>query len=472
MSFVPEQILQKTAYGELTVANKDPEIQVSSQYDTSDLVREVEVSGGTTGIADGEFFANSGTDAAGIAAIFTDDQIIAKPGQGSEIVQTARFEPGLVDSRQTVGPATASDAMQFGFENAVFGLFYLHSGRVQIEELTITTPAAGNEATTITINGTGFTVNITAGTVQHNAAEIADSLNAQEPLYNFTQNDDQVVARSVFAAPESGAFSFSSPGAAVAAWSQVSDGVAATRVFIAQADWNKDKFNILNPMNINTYKWVHNGDIEYYILDGPTNEFILVHRIAHMNASTAPMFSTASFRLSWVSSNQGNTTARTIRGTMAAAFNQGLRQQIVGTESAFNTVVSVGTTQTNILTIRCREVFGSKVNLGRILPVGITAATDSTKGGIVQVIKNATFADELNFQYQNKDGSIAEIDTTETEVLSGEVLSSFAIFTSISLGASIFKNTLLPGDTITLAMNVTATPDSDMTASAIWEEDL
>jgi len=476
MSFVPEQTLQQTAFGELTTALKDPEIQVSAQYDTSDLVREVTVAGGTTGITGGEFFANSGTDPAGIAAIFTDNQIISKPGQGVEILMGARFDAGAVDSRQSAGASTASDGISFGFESEEFGVFFIHDGRVQVEELTVTNPTGGGgENATVTVNGTGYTVPLTSGTVQHNAAEIADSLNSQVALYNFSQNNDQVVCRSIFAAPESGAFSFTGSTAA-ASWSQVSDGVSSIEEFFPQTKWNGDQVLtgdfILDPTMINTYKIVHNGDISYYVLNGATEEFILVHRVVHANTEQTPMFSTSSFRLAWTSTNRGGTSEMTARGTFAAAFNQGVRTQTIGTESAFNTESSVGSTPTSILNIRCREVFGTKVNLGRMLPIGITAATDGNKGAIVQVIKNATFADDLNFQYQNKEGSIAEIDKTATDVTGGDVLTSLAIIGSISLGAAIFKNILLPGDTVSLVMNVPSGAGADMNASIIWEEDL
>jgi len=472
MSFVPPQTLQTTAFGETQVASRDPEIQISAQYDTSTLVREVSLSGGSTGLTGGEFFASSGTNAAGLAAIFSDNVIISKPGQGVEIIIAARFDTPAADNRQTTGASTASDGILFGYLGTDFGVFYIHDGRVQVEELTITTPAGGAESTTITINGTGFTVPITSGTVQHNAAEISASLNSQVPSYNFTQNDDQVVARSIFAAPETGAFSFSSPGAAVAAWSQVSDGVTSTEVFTAQSAWSEDTFPSLDRENINTYKIVHNGDISYSILDGTTGEFVLVHREVHTNTAQTPMFSTSSFRLVWASTNSGSTTDMVVRGTFCSAFAQGRRVQTIGTESAFNTELSVGTTPTNILTIRCREVFGTKVNLGRVLPVGVSAATDGNKGAIVQVVKNAVFTGEMDFQYQDKEGSITELDKTALVLVSGEVLASLVITTSVSLGVAFFNNILLPGDTASIVMNVPSGASADMNASAIWEEDL
>lgn len=482
MSIVPEQILQQSAFGELIASARDPEIQISAQYDTSVLVREVAASGGSTEITGGEFTASSGTNVAGFAAIFSDNLIISKPGQGAEIIVGARFEAGIAGNRQAAGAATASDGITFGFEGTEFGVFYTHDGRVQVEELTITTPAGGAETAVIGINGTDFNVPITSGTVQHNAAEIADSLNTQNPGYNFTQNNDQVVARSIFAAPEVAAFTFNSPGAAVAAWDQVSDGVTATDDFFSQAGegentWNGEKLLegdfILDPTMSNTYKIVHNGDISFYILNGETEEFVLVHRVVHTNTEQTPMFSTASFRLVWSSTSSGSTTDVTCRGTFCAAFNQGRKVQTVGTQSSFNTETSVSTTPTSILTLRCREVFGTKVNLGRMLPSGITASTDGSKGAVVQIIKNVdTFGTELNFSYQSKSGSIAEIDTTSTTITGGEILASLVIITSISLGVAIFKNTLLPGDTVTIVMNVPSGGPADMNVSVIWEEDL
>ena len=238
MSFF-EQDLLKTAFDELQVAQRDPEIQISAEYNTTSEIRTI-VSGGTAVVEGGQFTVTSGTGSAGLAAIFTDRQIISRPGQGSEVIFTARFDAGIADSRQVAGPSSASDSMFFGYEGVEFGTFFQHGGKVIIEELTITTAAGGSESTTITIDGTGFTVLLTAGTEAHNAFEIAESLNSQVPLYNFTQNGDTVVARAIFAAPESGAFSFSSPGSAVATWSQVADGVIRANEFIAQSAWSED----------------------------------------------------------------------------------------------------------------------------------------------------------------------------------------------------------------------------------------
>ena len=152
----------------------------------------------------------------------------------------------------------------------------------------------------------------------------ADSLASQVPLYNFTQNEDTVVCRSILATPETGVFAFTS-STAIATFSQISDGVIPTREFTAQADWNGDATLSpeIDPTLLNRYKVVYNGSIDYYVEDSESGSFKLVHRRVHTNITTTPMFSVSTFRLVWSVTNFGNTTDLTLAGTEASAFNQG-----------------------------------------------------------------------------------------------------------------------------------------------------
>lgn len=464
------QELQTTAFSELAVAQRDPEFQISAQYNSLSDVRVIETGGATATAAGGKFVASSGTGANDIAAIFTDKQIISRPGQGSEVIFTAIFDTPVTDNLQQAGPATAMDALFFGYTGTDFGVSYEHNGLVLIEELTITTPAGGAESTTITIDGTGYTVPITAGTVEHNAFEIAASLETQVALFNFTQNGGTVVARSIFPFAATGAFAFSSPGVAIASWVQISDGRPRTVEFIAQADWNGDDLSqTLDPQKLNRYKIVFNGSIDYYIEDGVTGLYVLVHRRIHTNTETEALFSVSAFRVVWGVTNQGNTTNIDVAGIEASAFNQGLRQMLLGTKSKFNTELSIGATATNIVSIRCREVFGTKVNLGRIILKEATAFTDGNKGAIVQVCVGVTFATDTNFQYLDKDSSIAEFETTAITVSGGECIASFPIGSAGD--GRLLSEVLLPGVTVTVSMHVPSGANADMDASIIWEED-
>ena len=470
MSFVPGQELQMTAYKELLAAQLDPEIQISAEYNTTGQVSLLATGTSSAGATGGEFFATSGTGAFDVGAIFSKGQIIPRHGQGSLFRFSARFDAGLADARSTVGGATASDAVVFGYEGVEFGVFYTHDGAVVVYELEITGAAGGAENATITIDGTGYTVPLTAGTVQHNAFEIAESLNSQVALYNFSQNDDVVVLRSLFAAPETGAFTFSS-STATGTFTQTAAGVEPTREFTAQADWNQNTKPDLDPTKTNYYSIRHNGDIEYYVQDEATSEDVLVHREGLPNTLSRPIFGNASFRMVWSISNLGNTTPLSVMGAHGSAFIEGFKKIRLPTHSAESDATSVGITLINIATIRNRIVFGTKVNLGRIIPSVVSAFSEGAKGTEIAVFLNADVAGDTDFSYINESESIAEIDTTPGAVTGGELLVSkvFANQTEINLFA--FNDIIQSGNSLTIAMRVIQLPAADMGGAGVWEEE-
>lgn len=189
-----------------------------------------------------------------------------------------------------------------------------------------------------------------------------------------------------------------------------------TREFTAQADWNMDIKADLDPAKTNYYSIRHNGTIEYYVQDEKTGEDVLVHVEQLPNTRTAPIFGNPSFRLTWSVINFGNTTPLSIYGGHSAGFIEGIKKLRPPTFSEEREVTSVGTTLTNILTIRNREVFGTKVNLGRIIPDLATAFSESTKASEVEIIEDATFSGPTDYSYEDEQSSIAEIDATANTI--------------------------------------------------------
>jgi len=464
------EMFQMTAYKELLAAQLSPEVQISAEYNSTGQVDVLTTGSSTAGAEDGEFFATSGTGATDVAAIFSKNQIIPRHGQGSLFRFSARFDGGVADTRLSAGGSTASDAVLFGYSGVNFGTFYNHDGAVIVYELQVTGAASGGENATVTINGTGFTVPLTAATVQENAFEIAESLSSQVALFNFSQNDDTVVMRSIIAGPETGAFTFSS-STATGAFTQLGAGVDTIRDFTAQTDWNVDKKPDLDPSKTNYYSIRHNGDIEYYVQDEDTGAEVLAHRQGLPNTLTRSIFGNASFRMSWFVSNTGSTTPVTVRGSHGAAFVEGLKKMRLPTHSAEGDATGVGTTLTNIATIRNRIVFGTKVNLGRIIPSVISAFSEGTKGTEIEVILNADVAGVTNFEYIDKDESIAEIDRTPGAVTGGTLLASKVFLTDTEINLLIFNDLIQSGDSLTIAMRVIQNPAADMGGAGVWEEE-
>jgi len=464
------EMFQMTAYKELLAAQLDPEIQISAEYNSTGQVDVIATGTSTGGATGGEFFATSGTGATDVAAIFSKNQIIPRHGQGSLFRFSARFDAGVAGMRSAAGGATASDSIIFGYEGVEFGSFYTHGGAVIVYELQVTGGASGSENATVTINGTGYTVPLTSSSVEENAFEIAESLTSQVALFNFSQNDDTVVMRSIFAGPETGAFTFSS-ATATGTFTQIGAGIDPIRDFTAQTDWNVDKKPDLDPAKNNYYSARHNGDIEYYVQDETTGDEVLVHRQGLPNTLTGPIFGNASFRMVWSVSNVGSTTPVTVRGSHGAAFVEGLKKMRLPTHSAEGDAASVGTTLTNILTIRNRIVFGTKVNLGRIIPSVISAFSEGIKGTEIEVLLNADVAGVTDFEYVDKDESIAEIDRTPGAVTGGTLLVSKVFLTDTEINLLIFNDLIQSGDSLTIAMRVIQNPAAPMGAAKVWEEE-
>lgn len=463
---------QVTAYDELITSNLIPEIQISPQYNNLDKVRVFNILGGTAGAEGGEYFASSGVSPNGIGAVFSERQLISRPGQGSLFRFGARFPDTGILGELRVGPSTAIDSVSFGYQSGVFAIGYEHGGAVIIEELTVTAATSAEDAS-IEINGTVYTVPLTSGTVQDTAHEIATSLSSQAPLFNFTQNDDMVVCRSILSEPESGSFSFSS-ATATGVWETLNNGLVPTMEYVEQADWNIDKKSNLVPSLTNQYQIQFDGDIKYFIKDCRTSSYMLVHVFNLSNKRAEEMFSIAAFRMACVVNNRGDVVDNRVHMGNAAAFNEGARVVLEPSRADINTQVSVGIAQRNIISIRCSEVYGDKVNLGRIRILEVTATNESNKTAILNVCKGVVFQDNADFRYINKGASIAETCKTDSIVADGECLVSV----SVAPGASLLVNMvslgdlLLPGEVVTMSMGVVSGGSTgDMTVAPVWKED-
>lgn len=476
-----QQELSTTAFGELSDAEMTPLTQISSQYGllTNVLIVTDAAASGSNTVVDNKFTCQTGTAADGLASILSLRQLIYRAGQGALARFTALFTPGIALNQQAAGLINSEDTFAFGFIGTAFGIIHASGGVVEHQELTITTPAAGAENATITVDGTGFTVPLTAGTVQHNAFEIANSLNTQVPNYSFTSNDDQVVALALISGAM-GSFAFSS-GTAVAAWVQLAIGLDPTVDFIPQASWNEDTFDALDSTKGNVYQiqfqYLGFGAIKFFVEDSDTGDLILVHNIRFANGSTTPSVTNPAFRVGWLARNIGNTSNITTSGSSAGVFIEGKVRRDTPPQSESNIQLSVGTTLTNVITFRNRISFGNKVNRVEFFPVLLSLSNEGNKTAIYDFLVNATFGGDLDFVYEDKDTSITEFAKDSVSVSGGQSIASVAIASGASRDITSFNDTedfdtvLLAGFTITLAARVSSGAAGDQIASLTWQED-
>lgn len=470
--------LLKTAFGEQITAKLSPVVQLTAQYGIipERIETDIILSGSATG-SNGEFVVKTGTTANASAHIHSKRTAIYNAGEGAESRITARFPTGgVADSRQFVGPHSPTDGLGFAYNNEVFSILHYHHGLREVQTLTVTSGAGGSEDSTVTIDGTGYTVPLTSGSVQLNANEIAVSLSAQVPRWSFDQIDDSVIATADDSGNKTGSFAFSSATAA-AAWAETTAGVEVERDWTPQAEWNGMTPEGFDPVKGNVYRmswqYLGYGDLFLFIENSP-GSYILTHTIQWVNKNERPSFRNPSLHNGWFVESTGSTTDITVAGASMALFTEGEDVQTNPAHAEDNTKTGVTATLTNILTIKNMSNFNGISNEGEIRPVKATISTDSSKGIILRVVKNATLGGTANFQYHDEGNSIALIDTAGTTVTGGDVLDSKTVGPTGegTLNLKELAERLLPGETLTLAGAVIATPNSSITATLSWFDDI
>lgn len=252
--------------------------------------------------------------------------------------------------------------------------------------------------------------------------------------------------------------------------------------WVAQTAWSEDKFDGTGPSGVTIdhtkgnvfqirYQWLGFGMISFYIENPSNGELQLCHRIEYANANTTPSIFNPSLPLCAFVENTTNNTNIKLETSSMAAFTEGVIPTIGPVNSISNTKTNVGTTQTNILTIRNKSTFQSKTNRVRINLEFLTVAADGTKNVEIQVTKNTTLGGTPSYTDISTNTSVVEYDTAGTTISGGQ-----RIFT-IELGKTEgrdrdltgFDVILNPGETLTFS-GAAASSTSDISAACAWIE--
>lgn len=469
----------KGAFGEAIVSQVTPVVQMSAQYGLLDKTFLVEENGGTAVAEDSLFKAVTGA-AGSTAAVLSSRQLSYRPGQGAICRLTATFTAGVAGSEQIAGLITATDAFGFGYDGDTFGVLHAHDGHVDIRELTVTTGAGGAENASVTIDDVVYTVPLVSGSTQNTAAQIAASLSTQLTTFDFYANDSVILCVSVFA-DTTGTFAFSS-ATAVATWATVRAGVDSINDWIPQADWNGNLALGLDPTLGNVYQiqfqYLGFGGIRFYREDPDTTDFVLVHTIPYANTALIPSVTNPTFRCGWATSNFANTSELTVAGGSVAGSIEGPVVILETARGLSSSIASLGTSQTNLLTVRNRAVLGHKRNRAETIPLVVSAFTESNKGAFLVVRKNAEFAvGDLSYDYVDKDTSTTEYATDPVVIntASGIVVAVIPVTLGAGGGEIDFKKlgeVLLPGDTLSMSMATISGGAADAGLTYTFQEDI
>lgn len=481
MSYDVPTEFEKTAFGQLAVNNEQVIAQISAQAGIIDTKLFIATSGGDsdTTVAEDKFRCSSGTSPGGVASILTLRTARYRAGEGLVCRLSAIFLASSQDSQQLAGFISSSSGMTFAMVNGTFGVLHYFSGQTESQELEVTTPAGGVELASVGVDGALYAVPLTAGTIEENALEIAESLNDQVGAFLFTANGATVVAQALIAG-ETAAFSFTS-ATAVATWTEITAGEPIISNFTPRDLFNNDNLSWLNPALGNIYQVEYGslgfGNISFSVLNPETGQFVLAHMIEYANSSVEPSSSQPAFRCGWASQNTGSTENNAIEGAGCGVFNQGEIYRDGGIVGIDNDQPSVGIVRTNIVSIRNRISFAGQLNRYEVLPLILSAASQTDKVAFVDVVTNPTFVlGDVNFEYHDKENSLIEISTDSATVFGGDLLASFTVTEGTPVLIKFNETTLRdsvvsPGQVLTVAARMSANPASDVQASITFLED-
>jgi len=484
MSVIKSNNNEYGAFGEQITSHLTPVVQLANKYkiDPSNL-QELETFTATGGIADnvGNLFrCQSGTSLGGYGVVRSRETLNYRAGQGIVCKFTAAFTTGIASSLQFGGMFNLTETIAFGYDGANFGIIHSYDGAAEEQIITVTATGAGTCTVTLADDAVG--ISVTNSNTETNAEEIRAGLAADGTLsgkWRFEQVSNVVYCIAKSAAVQTGTFSVS--GGVTASIAQKTAGKAKTDGHEAQTNWNitTTPFSGFDPTKLNVYKirygYLGVANITFSVYDPNKGIFVEVHRIKWSNTDTVTHTGKPNLKVGWASASLGSSgTNLTVLGASASISLEGDELVKNNTFSDNDIVSSLGTTLTNLITLKSRLVYGNYYNLGKVFPVTVFVDSEHNKAVIVEIYKTPDVDGTTNYQFVDEFNSISVIDKSGTTVTNGTLIFSFIVAANGDASADLtkLKTELLPEETFVIAAKtVSGTSAGDTTVSIAWKEE-
>lgn len=465
---------QSSAEGDLHVAELTGFVQARATYNKRPAnFREFTEGGGSVSYADREFKATCSGSTGSYGALRSLRSLNYKAGFGASIRFMARFEHGVAGTWQGVGGFNIGDEYSFGYNGTDFGIWHRYGGLAEVQRLTITTPAGGSETADLKLDGMSYLIPLTSGTAAHNAKEIADWLQSNQSTVNGRQNGDTVTIFWQSDGPKTGTMSFSSDGDAAGSLAEITNGVTKTSDFIAQSDWNGETPDGFDPTKYNAYHIEYDGNARFFIEDPATSTYIIAHDLEYLNASTSPPLGDPSLGIGIYSTNVGGHSGVSCYAASLSGFVDGKPARIRNPRGFENTKDISSGTETPLFTVRNVEVINGVANHVEIEPTLLSIANDGGRVAVFRIRGNATLGGESNFQYQNEDNLVSEVDTSASTASGGLLIAAFTLGRNQSkvIDLTNLRIRIPPTISYTVSAELLAGGSADLGASLTWYED-
>ena len=460
-----------SAFGEMISVPVTPIIQADAVYGIEPDQLEVLTSGGGTVTGNTIFQCASGTTPGGYGVLRSRRVIRYRPGQGAVVRFTAAFSSPSANTTQRAGAFSQENALMVGYNNTSFGVLRAAGGRAHIHTFTGTAAASGAETVTVTLNGTPYTVPITAGSIEQNIATIGHT---SYPGWLVEHYANTVSFLSTTLGPKSGTFSLvTSNGGTFAGTGGVAQtGVAQTDHWTPQSQWNGDRLDgtgpsqmLLDPAMLNVYqidyRWLGVGKISYCVEDQRTGQLIAFHTEHYTNQHLTPHITNPSLKLGYVAASMGTGSSNVV--VTGASMMGGIQGLINVTD--WPTAVSATRTDSmssassyyHLITVRNGLIHNNHINAQELLVKSVSAAATIAGGGIglISLYIDAVPTVDLSFAPVQYHSSVL-VSKTQTTINTTATL------------PPIFEFYVTSGDTQTIpldALRIIIPPNAQITAT-------
>lgn len=466
----------QTSYGNTIVAFEDPVISGNATYGFIPAnFRTYSDLSGTANTVENMLSCSSNSTVGSYGAIRSFRSTNYKVGLGTTTRFSGIFPNPAPNTWSGIGLINLGDELSFGYNGLTFGIWHRYNGKGEVRYLQITTPASGSENATIIINSVVYVCPITSGTTQKNAREITTYLEANVPTLNVDQVDNTVRIAFTSDGAKTGTFSMSS-ATAIGTFSQITAGVTKTSVHIPVSSWSQPSsfLSELDPTKGNTYSIVFKngfGNIKFYIENPNTGDFELVHIIKWTNTSTYTNVINASLHLGCYATSVGVTTGTSVKVAYIAGFITGEKGSTRNPRAVINTHLSVGTTLTNILSIRNPTSFNGIANQQEVEPILLTLTNDGNKNAEFELRVNPTVAGYPNYQTTGSGLMLLKDINGTTVTQDGTFIAAFSV-ARLSSQSYLLKDlgiTLPPSLSVVIAARMISGV-GDLSASLTYRE--
>lgn len=437
----PNSATTTSAFGEPISVELTPVIQLDGIYGISAEMYEQYSSGTGSVLSNDLMEVRTGTGQFGYGVLRSKRTVRYRPGQGAMARFTAKFSEGAIGYIQRAGFFSQEQALQIGYQDDQFGIIRQNTGKAQIVEFRITTPAAGFETFTLTLNDVPYILNVNSTTAQVNVGEIQG--------FGFSGWTTSYKGSSVYfvsdtLGPKTGTYSIANTGSLSGQFTTLKTGIQDTVEFIPQSGFNLDKLDgtgssnaIINPQKLNVYqinfRWLGAGEIRFAMENPESGELSFFHKIKWSNKNETPHIDNPSMKIGYVAASLGG------QGTDIMVSGASMMGAIEGkivparlpksVEVIRTTGLSTGNVTHHLLTIKNDLVTNetiNKINLRESILKYFSAGIKAGGGNpcLATLYLNATTSSILTY---DQVGSCSTVSKTAALITSGTKLATWIV---------------------------------------------